>query len=251
MRLYRILWSTVTVALGVVGAAVAFVALPTGALLALLVIAMILGAAGRAALTGRDGTGEVPVWRLVAAGGVAAALGVVIAGLVALLGAAALLLVALLAAVSPQAMRWYVQHRPRPAAGAGRQPAHGMRSEGVHSEAGRDVRVAESAGSAAGLAPAGSLTDEELCLAWRASFTAMGRESDPCARARIAGIRQTYLDELERRDPVGFARWMATGPRAGSDPGKYVIPTARRSRLHRPPAGGGRDTARGHLPDTD
>ncbi|RBY96092.1 hypothetical protein DQ237_09375 [Blastococcus sp. TF02-8] len=34
--------------------------------------------------------------------------------------------------------------------------------------------------------------------------------------------RAHVLDELERRDPVGFARWMAAGPLASADPAGFV-----------------------------
>ena len=34
--------------------------------------------------------------------------------------------------------------------------------------------------------------------------------------------RQEALDELERRDPAGFARWLAAGPTLSSDPAGYV-----------------------------
>jgi hypothetical protein len=41
-------------------------------------------------------------------------------------------------------------------------------------------------------------------------------------RASIVRRRQETLDELERRDPVGFARWMAGGPAPASNPALFV-----------------------------
>jgi hypothetical protein len=43
---------------------------------------------------------------------------------------------------------------------------------------------------------------------------------DPAARQALVGRRQETLDELERRDPSGFGRWLAAGPAA--DPADYV-----------------------------
>ncbi|MEP6814583.1 MAG: hypothetical protein ABI873_03405 [Marmoricola sp.] len=35
--------------------------------------------------------------------------------------------------------------------------------------------------------------------------------------------RQMYLDELERRNGVGFSAWLAAGPKAAEDPLPYLI----------------------------
>jgi hypothetical protein len=35
--------------------------------------------------------------------------------------------------------------------------------------------------------------------------------------------RQEALDELERRDPAGFARWLASGATVDDDPTLYVV----------------------------
>jgi hypothetical protein len=44
----------------------------------------------------------------------------------------------------------------------------------------------------------------------------------PTELAVIVDLRRRVLDELERRDPAGFATWMQNGPRAASNPGRYV-----------------------------
>jgi hypothetical protein len=38
----------------------------------------------------------------------------------------------------------------------------------------------------------------------------------------LARTRERYLDEIERRDPRGFARWLSSGARAGSDPATFL-----------------------------
>ncbi|WIX98592.1 hypothetical protein QRX60_31575 [Amycolatopsis mongoliensis] len=63
----------------------------------------------------------------------------------------------------------------------------------------------------------------ELCLVWRRSHEELRRtpDDDP-ARAQLAVVRQLLLDELERRDPAGFARWLENGALAGSDPLPFI-----------------------------
>jgi len=68
--------------------------------------------------------------------------------------------------------------------------------------------------------PFGRLSTPDLCLAWRRSgpelrATAPGRRYDG-----LVTLRRILLDELERRDPAGFQRWLA----AGGDPDRYLTP---------------------------
>lgn len=65
-------------------------------------------------------------------------------------------------------------------------------------------------------------TGEELCWAWRCSFSRVQRAGDAAELARVARERRSYLDEIERRDPHGFATWMREGARAASDPRRYL-----------------------------
>lgn len=63
-----------------------------------------------------------------------------------------------------------------------------------------------------------------LCAAWRKSYVLLLRTSDKGARDKIVDFRRRLLDELEGRDREGFTRWMESGARAGSDPGRYLTP---------------------------
>jgi hypothetical protein len=67
-----------------------------------------------------------------------------------------------------------------------------------------------------------TLTDEQLCQLWRASYLAL---LNPSARLVSTTVveRQWYLDELERRNRSGFAIWLASGPLASSSPLPYLI----------------------------
>lgn len=66
-------------------------------------------------------------------------------------------------------------------------------------------------------------TDEELCWAWRCSFAHLIQASGPDAVDHLARLRGRYLDELERRNPQGFAAWMGSGARAASDPSPFFL----------------------------
>ena len=56
----------------------------------------------------------------------------------------------------------------------------------------------------------------ELCAAWRRSYWALLDESGGKCCCAIVHLRQTMLDELERRNADGFGRWLKAGARAGS-----------------------------------
>jgi hypothetical protein len=71
-------------------------------------------------------------------------------------------------------------------------------------------------------APMPTLPTPALCWEWRRSYLAVVRASKPDELTRIAALRAAYLDELERRDPTGFRRWLDSGARAASDPGRYL-----------------------------
>lgn len=57
---------------------------------------------------------------------------------------------------------------------------------------------------------------------WVRTSAALGQVREPRARQELVRRRQEALDELERRDPAGFARWLAEGATVDSDPAAYV-----------------------------
>jgi hypothetical protein len=72
-------------------------------------------------------------------------------------------------------------------------------------------------------------TTGELCRAWRRSEAMLRTVSNVTVRTRLVGLRQSYLDALERRDPIGFALWISL-PRAGRvPPDSYIGAAARRA----------------------
>lgn len=72
------------------------------------------------------------------------------------------------------------------------------------------------------LPPVGALRTEELGREWLETSAALAGRLDPASRTALAARRQEALDELERRDPEGFLRWLTTGPVNDRDPSEFV-----------------------------
>ena len=72
------------------------------------------------------------------------------------------------------------------------------------------------------LPPVGSLSTEELGNEWLETSAALAGPLDPAARSALVARRQQALDELERRDPEGFLRWLTTAPVPDRDPSDFV-----------------------------
>jgi hypothetical protein len=77
-------------------------------------------------------------------------------------------------------------------------------------------------GSAGLLPPVWTLTTPEIGEEWLDSTVALAGPLNTTTRQSLVNRRQEALDELERRDADGFARWLAVGPGRGSDPADYV-----------------------------
>jgi hypothetical protein len=83
-------------------------------------------------------------------------------------------------------------------------------------------------GSATEIRPVRSLTVEALGREWLRTSAALAQARDATVRHALVERREEALDELERRDPAGFRRWLAEGATVDSDPARYVSgdPTA-------------------------
>jgi hypothetical protein len=66
------------------------------------------------------------------------------------------------------------------------------------------------------------MATSDLGSEWLRTTSALARQLGSGERQDIIRRRQETLDELERRDPGGFARWLAAGSAAGSDPAAFV-----------------------------
>ncbi len=82
----------------------------------------------------------------------------------------------------------------------------------------RPAAVAPSRQPASPLPPVSSLSTGDLGREWVRTTTALSGPLDARTREAIVVRREQTLDELERRDPDGFARWLSGLPLAGSDP---------------------------------
>lgn len=79
------------------------------------------------------------------------------------------------------------------------------------------------AGGPALLMPAvGGMSARALGEEWVRTAALLDARLDAVLRRAIVARREAVLDELERRDPAGFARWLAEGAAAGSDPAEHV-----------------------------
>jgi hypothetical protein len=70
--------------------------------------------------------------------------------------------------------------------------------------------------------PVSLLPTSDLGSEWLRTTSALASPVEPAKRQDIIRRRQETLDELERRDPAGFARWLAAGAARDSDPSTFV-----------------------------
>lgn len=134
-------------------------------------------------------------------------------GLTGILGPASLLLALAVAVASPWAVRTLGSR---------------LRSMSRPSADQFDVVVRSLACGAAGFMPVGPVspqlpeTDEELCEHWCANYRAMSVTRSSRKLMRLAEERGRQLDEMERRNPAGFAAWLASGATAADNPLPYL-----------------------------
>ncbi|SFE12593.1 hypothetical protein [Blastococcus tunisiensis] len=70
--------------------------------------------------------------------------------------------------------------------------------------------------------PVPGLPTAALGREWLRTSAALGGRLSAAERQALVRRRAETLDELERRDPAGFATWLAAGPAPGSDPSAYI-----------------------------
>lgn len=206
MRWYRWTWWAVVGALATPTFPIAMLVVPLSGLLSLLVLCGCVAASVSMAAAPTDmAMGD----RIAQAGsrGVLAAAGAAVAlGLVTVLGGAGLLIALLLTASSPfftrrmylrRAWLWLTTEAKL---ALDDEPLAPVR---------RPVPVTD-------------LTTPELVRAWRMSYNSLFSAESTAALSAVVAQRQEYLEELERRDPAGLRRWLASGARAAGDPTRYL-----------------------------
>jgi hypothetical protein len=72
-------------------------------------------------------------------------------------------------------------------------------------------RSARPQAAAATEAPLRSLSNTQLARAWQSSYADLTAAHDAITLGRVCAVRKHQLDEIERRDPTGFHRWISSG----------------------------------------
>lgn len=218
MKLYERLWVTICTPLTMVGLSLDLVflsAVPTAPAIVMGAVATILAWVwlwqGETAKAPQRTRARVIARCAVRA---SAATGAVV-GFAVLLGVGAVLLLIVVLASSPSAVsiygRWLLSLPTL-------SPAQLDKMVGSLGYANPDyVTFQPSSGAQA-------FTDAELCQSWRDSHTVFSHQASPAQMAATAAERQTCLDELERRNPNGFAAWLALGAWASGNPLPYLTP---------------------------
>ncbi|MFF1817909.1 hypothetical protein ACFVWG_11485 [Kribbella sp. NPDC058245] len=207
---YRV-WRVAVGALAGIGVLTALVFVAPGPNLAAFLLAAFMAGAIYVGLglsverTPDDVFRAAPRWA--ALGGAA---GLAVLGYGAAVGLDVLLLLVVIAATSPPVVAWIGWLHEAPAASSTQlRPAVPVPVVGKDAV---DVPELDNA------VPLSEMTAAELCMAWRRSFGELRRTDHWSA---TIDVRRAYLDELERRYPDEFAVWLASGPRAASDPARY------------------------------
>ena len=223
METYRTVWLSLMVAAATVGAWTTLNAWSFNGALSTFVVVGVIGGCVTTALRGDLR------WRAaVAAGAVIGYAALGFFGLALLLGMLVVPLLAIVAVSSPTAVVWIrrlvywhktLEVPPEPGAAV---------REGSWGPSITTSTALSEPDDVAGDLPVEELDDAAVCLAWRTSYLALQRLSSSASRLRLVQRRQHCLDELERRNPNGFAAWLASGARAAGDPSKYILRAERR-----------------------
>lgn len=126
------------------------------------------------------------------------------------------LAVATVLVAAPLGWRWWRRHPGyRPGARA-IQEATATAATGTAQHSAHQITAAAIPAQAAT-----EMSTRHLCLAWQRSYFVLLQVPGP-ARGELVVQRAGLLDEIERRDPEGFGRWLEDGARPSSDPGRYL-----------------------------
>lgn len=223
MTSYGMCWTLVGGGLGTAGVAAGTASLPGDVLVSVCAVSFTVTACGASTvLDRRPGARPGALLGPVLAGCVGTAGTVALVGRWHLLGADAVVQVPPgIAVTSP-----YVLHRLNGQAGPG-APHTRTPLPGEPGRSGPPAGPPSSSVVSFGV----EVPDAAALRAVHTSDLCRGMETQPRPRHRrtspenvgvCAELRKSYLDELERRSPDGFARWLASGARTGGDPGRYL-----------------------------
>jgi hypothetical protein len=179
------------------------------------VVLMVAGLAAGVAYTTRADDRAAAVeaaWRAAAA---TVSVVLLVAGVVVLAGGAVAALVSGLVLVTGGA-RWLLKTRRARHAGAG-TPGAGPVTDG-----GDPAPEVPAAWLSTSQPPVSLLPTPALGSEWLRTTSVLSCPVGSAARQKVVWRRQEILDELERRDPAGIARWLASAVATDSDPTAFV-----------------------------
>lgn len=216
MLKYYYLWAAVVTFWAAIGALIAVIAFPLASLGSAFVSAVLLGMTVRYLGFERH---EQPAFfdrkssSRAALNGVE---GVAVAGWLASTGPSSLGLAVLLLAMAPRTITW-CRSLVWPRGLAGKQATFQPPTPGGTPEV---IRVSLNPQTVP------LMTDRQLILEWRVSFVILQHDWSTIDVLSVIDFRCRCLDELEKRNPAGFAQWMSNGARAASDPTPYMTPNS-------------------------
>lgn len=214
--MFRVLRSAVTIALCLVGCVLAVIELPFGLLVLVAAAGTVTGLTGellrrRVGASSSSGRG-----RYLLAGCLGLVFGEATAGLIVGAGWSGVAAAALVAMTWP-AIALLVLDRmldllPARSASRSLRGSHSQRMPSGRSLRNWPARLR-------------AMSDGAICYAWVISSQDLLRPLPLAERLAIVLNRAYLLDELERRDPGGFANWTASG--LSVDPRRFINSTAR------------------------
>ena len=221
MPRYRDIWVTITAIAATVGVCIAVLTWSVAGVIGAFIAGAVMGGAMTAALVPEN----LPrPWRRAVFGALASGVGVVaVAGLVVVLRAGVLVLLIAATVSAPPLVRMVRERmgakRPKAPAAQEQQPAERPLDDldGTDWPAPDPVTVELSLP----LAPE-SLDDDALCWAWRRSYVVLQHTHTAATRLHVVEVRQSYLDELERRNAMGLSAWLESGARAAGNPSRFL-----------------------------
>jgi len=146
----------------------------------------------------------------------------VVCGAAVLVGTAATLVAGALLATAA-----VVLHRPDQGRAAPAQASFADEPEGpvvlspLHPAA-PTFRIGSAGSARTVLPPVRILSSRSLGEEWLRTTAVMDASPEPSTREAVAARRASVLDELERRDPEGFARWLAQDTHGASNPAEFL-----------------------------
>jgi hypothetical protein len=213
MAAHRSIWNVSAGVVAGVGLGLALIAVPVGAIVALIIFGLLVGSAMTWALL-KEAAAH-PIRHAIWGGAVSGGVMVVVGGLSAALGIIGLLVVLAMILTSPAFLAWLrrclsrgerVGSSPEEPAAKTLRPSPGTKRASIGGAATRALFAIDPT----------TLDDATLCAAWRISNVVL-EQPEASDLNQLMEVRRQLLDELQRRHPATFSSWLAATPEATDD----------------------------------